>query len=111
MEGKAVYKFAVNAIPDALNNVIAGTGLALNDIDLIIAHQANQRILESAIKHSGLPRSKFFIDIDEFGNTGAATIPLGLAHAVDSGKIKRGDHVILVGFGAGLSWGSLLLEF
>ena len=111
MEGRQIYKFATRAIPEAIAAAIRQAGIGNEDLSLVIAHQANKRILQSAINRNNIPENKYFINIDRFGNTGSATIPLALADARAQGKIRSGDKVVLVGFGAGLSWGSVLLQF
>jgi 3-oxoacyl-[acyl-carrier-protein] synthase-3 len=111
MNGKQIYRFATRAIPEAIAAVTQLAKISNDDLSLVIAHQANKRILQSAIKKNNIPEGKYFVDIDRFGNTGSATIPLALADARSQGRIKPGDIVALVGFGAGLSWGSVLVQF
>lgn len=111
MNGKEIFKFAVNIIPHCINEVLKGTGINLSDINLIIPHQANARIVEATSKKVNLPIEKFYTNLDRFGNTSAASIPLALACAYEDGKVKKGDLVILVGFGGGLTYGAVLLRF
>ncbi len=111
MDGKAVFRFATQTVVDTTNRTLAKAGLTLDDIDLVIPHQANRRILESAAKKLGLPLEKFVINLDKYGNTSAGSIPLALAEAHKTGRIQPGHRVLLVGFGGGLSWGSLLLRW
>lgn len=111
MAGQAVMKFAVKAMADASNAVLEKAGLTYDDIALVIPHQANYRIVDSAIKRMGIDKDKVFLHLEKFGNTSASCIPVALCEAVESGRIKRGDKVILVGFGGGLTWGAALIEY
>lgn len=111
MDGKAVFRFATQTLVDTALRTLERANLKLDDIDLVIPHQANRRILESAAKKLGLPLEKFVINLDRYGNTSAGSIPLALAEAYKAGRIKPGNNVLLVGFGGGLSWGSLLLRW
>ena len=85
--------------------------LTIDDIAMVVSHQMNARIIESAAKRLGLPADKYFINITEYGNTSAASVPLAFDQAIREGKIKRGDIVILVAFGAGLTWGANVIRF
>jgi len=111
MDGQKVYKFAVKAMAEAVKEVTKKAGLNLDDIKLVIPHQANYRILESAIKRMQINRDQVFVNVQKYGNTGAATVAIALADAHKKGKISKGDHVVLTGFGAGLSWGAILLRW
>jgi 3-oxoacyl-[acyl-carrier-protein] synthase-3 len=86
-------------------------GLSLEDIKLVIPHQANRRIIESAAKNLELPMERFFVNIDRYGNTSAASIPIALCEAIDAQMIHSGDHIVLVAFGAGLTWGSAVVKW
>ena len=86
-------------------------GVALEDIDLWVPHQANFRIIDAAARRIGLPMEKVACNIDEYGNTSSASIPLALEEAIRAGRVKSGDKVLLAGFGAGLTWGATLLEW
>lgn len=108
--GKEVYKFAIRALPNAVKKAAEKIGLSIEDIDLIIPHQANIRIIETAANKLGLPMDKFFINLKKYGNTSSATIPLALNEAIEEGKVKKGDKVCLVGFGAGLTYGAVIFE-
>ena len=110
-DGKEVYKFATKALPTAARNAAEKIGLDINDIDLFIPHQANIRIIETAAKNLGVSMDKFFTDIDMHGNTSSASIPIALNDAVEKGVLKRGMKVCLVGFGAGLTLGSVIVEY
>ncbi len=111
MDGRQVFRFATKVIPAAVRKVAQRGGVALREVDWIIAHQANLRILQVAAERLGMPMEKVFCNIDRFGNTSAASIPIALCEAVDEGKVLAGQHVVLVGFGAGLTWGAILLEW
>lgn len=111
MEGQAVFKWAVRLIPEVTHTLLNYAGLQLVDIDLFILHQANRRILDSAIDYLGVPPEKVFMNLDEYGNTSAASIPLSLDEAIRAGRIHKGNRVLLCGFGAGLSWGACIFQF
>jgi 3-oxoacyl-[acyl-carrier-protein] synthase-3 len=111
MEGQSVFKWAVRLIPDVTAELLAHAGLTIDDIDLVILHQANRRILDSANEYLRLPPEKLFMNLDEYGNTSAASIPISLDEAIRSGRICKGSRVLLVGFGAGLSWGACIYQF
>ncbi len=111
MAGRPVFKWAIRILRDTVIDVTAGAGLSLDDIDLLIAHQANIRIIDAATESLGLPKEKVFINLDRYGNTSAASIPLALDEALAQGRIARGDLLLLCGFGAGLTWGTALLKW
>jgi 3-oxoacyl-[acyl-carrier-protein] synthase-3 len=111
MNGPKVYKFAIKAMTDAVESVIEKAGLEKRDIKLVIPHQANYRILKSAVKKMGLGDSQHFVNVQKYGNTGAATVAIALADAVEKGKICKGDNIVLTGFGSGLSWGAIVLRW
>lgn len=110
-DGKEVYKFATKALPTAAKNAADKISLDVSDIDLFIPHQANIRIIETAAKNLGVSMDKFFTNIDMHGNTSSASIPIALNEAVEKGVLKRGMKVCLVGFGAGLTLGSVIIEY
>ncbi|MCS7001557.1 MAG: ketoacyl-ACP synthase III, partial [Dehalococcoidia bacterium] len=111
MNGPEVYRFAVSAMTDSIRDVTTRCGLAPADVDLVIAHQANERILRAAAKQLGLPPERFYQNLERYGNTSAASIPIAITEAVEEGRLRDGDRVVLVGFGGGLSWGAALLEW
>jgi len=111
MAGQAVMKFAVKAMADASEKVINQAGLTWDDIALVVPHQANYRIVDSAIKRMGIEENKVFLNLEKYGNTSASCIPVALTQAVEQGRIKKGDKVVLVGFGGGLTWGAALIEW
>jgi len=106
MDGRAVFKWAVNLLVDSIRAVIQAGSLTTSDLSLVILHQANRRILDAAADALGIAREKLVINLDRYGNTSAGSIPLALDEVLAAGRLKRGDHVILSGFGAGLSWGT-----
>lgn len=110
-DGKEVYKFATKALPTAARKAAEKIGLDLNSVDKFIPHQANIRIIETAAKSIGVSMDKFIINIDSHGNTSSASIPIALDEAVREGKIARGDKLCFVGFGAGLTFGSVICEY
>jgi len=111
MDGRRVFRFATKVIPAAIRKVVQQAGVALQELDLVISHQANLRILQAAAEQLGVPMEKMFVNLDRYGNTSAASIPIALCEAVDDGKLLPGQRVVLVGFGAGLTWGAVLLEW
>ena len=111
MKGPDVFKFATDIFIRQAYAVAEEAGLTMDDIDLWVPHQANRRIIEAAARRIGLPMEKVMVNIDEYGNTSTATIPLALRDAVDAGRIKGGDRVLMAGFGSGLTWGAGLLEW
>lgn len=111
MDGKEVFKFAVRTMEKASHNVVDKAGLKMEDVNLLIPHQANMRIVDAALKKLAMDKSKAYVNLDRYGNMSAASIPVAFAEAVESGSVKKGDHIILVAFGAGLTWGSLLFRW
>lgn len=111
MEGREVFKFAVTMMAEASRQTVKAAGLEISDIDLFIPHQANDRIIKAAARSLGIPEEKVFVNVDRYGNLSAASPPLALCEAVEEGRIKRGDHVVLVAFGAGLSWAATVLRW
>lgn len=110
-DGKAVYKFATNALPKSFQFAAEKIGVTSDDIDYFIPHQANIRIIETAAKKLGVSMDKFIITLDHYGNTSSASIPLALNEAIDNGIIKRGMKISLIGFGAGLTYGGIVMEY
>lgn len=106
MNGQEVFKFAVRSVPEAINEVLDQMELAKEDVDYYILHQANRRIVESVAKRLGEPIEKFPMNLEEYGNTSSASIPLLLDELYRSGKLPEGSRLIMAGFGAGLSWGA-----
>lgn len=104
MDGQSVFKVAVNCVVPSVEAVVALAGLSVSDIDWFVPHQANQRIMDHALKKLGLPANRMVCNIDRYGNTSAASIPIGLAES--QAKFKSGDVVVVIGFGAGFTWGA-----
>ncbi len=111
MQGREVYKSAVNAMRHAAEDALKGLNLAPEDVDMLIPHQANLRIIESIIDRMGIPKEKTFINLDKYGNTSAAAVAIALDEANKTKAIKPGDIVVLVAFGAGLTWASSVLRW
>jgi 3-oxoacyl-[acyl-carrier-protein] synthase III len=111
MDGKRVFRFASKALPSAVQKLLVQANITLDQVDLVIAHQANLRIIQSASEAMKLPADKMFVNIERYGNTSAASIPIALCEAVEQGKITPGKRVVMVGFGAGLTWGATLVEW
>jgi 3-oxoacyl-[acyl-carrier-protein] synthase-3 len=111
MNGREVFRFASRIMATATEEVLARAGLKLDDIDLIVPHQANLRIIQAAARGLKLPMDRFFINIERYGNTSSASIPIAVAEAVKKGQIKSNDKLVLVGFGGGLTWGALVMEW
>ena len=109
--GKEVYKFATNALPKSFELAAQKVGISSEDIDWFVPHQANVRIIETAAKKLGVPMDKFIVTLDHYGNTSSVSIPLALYEAIENGTIKRGQKLALIGFGAGLTYGGIILEY
>ncbi len=109
--GREVYKFAVHAMGESAVRALDKCNLSGDDVDLLVPHQANIRIIESAAKRLGMPMERVFLNLQNYGNTSAASIPLALSEAKRDGHLKRGDTVVVVGFGAGLTWASGVLKW
>lgn len=108
MDGRAVFRFAVEAIPRCINGILAQTNLTLNDIDWVVCHQANERILDHCIKKLHAPAEKFYKNMARYGNTSAASIPIALDEMNGQGRLKPGQKLLCVGFGGGLTWAAAL---
>jgi 3-oxoacyl-[acyl-carrier-protein] synthase-3 len=111
MNGKPVYEFALNAIPEAIHSACERAGITVDDIDYLVPHQANQRIIKAAAKRLGLRPEQMISVIDHYGNTSAASIPLALYDSISKGKIEIPSTLALVGFGGGLTWGAAILRW
>ncbi|MCA1937897.1 MAG: ketoacyl-ACP synthase III [Dechloromonas sp.] len=111
MDGQAVFKFAVRVLADIAEEVCAKASISTADLDWLIPHQANIRIIEATGKKLGVPREKVIVSVDRHGNTSAASVPLALDEAVRDGRIQRGQKVLVEGVGGGFTWGAALLEF
>jgi 3-oxoacyl-[acyl-carrier-protein] synthase III len=111
MAGADVFKFAVRAMGSSAEAAIEKAGIKKEDIDFLVPHQANIRIIDSAVKRFGLPMDKVVVNLDRYGNMSAASIPVALDEAVRGGRIVEGDNLVLVGFGGGLTWGAAVLKW
>ena len=111
MNGRQVFRFATNVITDSILDVLRDADLDLEDVDLIIPHQANARIIEAAARRLKLPIERFFMNVERTGNTSAASIPIALCEAVEAGLLRPDDNVVFVGFGGGLSWAASAIKW
>ena len=111
MQGRQVFKHAVTRMPESVRTALAANALAPDDIDLLIAHQANLRINEMVAQQLGLGADRVYNNIERFGNTTAATIPIAIDECIASGRLKRGDLLVLTGFGSGFTWGSAVIRW
>lgn len=110
INGREVYKFAVTRFEELITDAMNKTGLTPETVSMIVPHQVNQRIIDSAIEKLGFPKDKVFVNIDKYGNTSSASIPIALDEAMRCGRIKRGDALIFVAFGAGLTWANAVVR-
>ena len=110
MDGQGTYKFAVATVPKVIEQVVKDAGLTYDDIDYYVMHQANLRIIESIAKKVKQPMDKFIVNIEKYGNTSAASVGLALDEAFEEGRIKPGDKVLICAFGAGRTWGAVVVE-
>ena len=111
MEGREVFKHAVRSMSEACDRALDGAKMTGADIDLLIPHQANVRIIEATAKHAGIPMDKVYVNVDRFGNTSSASVPMALEEAMAQGRVTDGSTVLLVAFGAGFTWASLVVRF
>lgn len=111
MNGQAVFKFAVNVMGDSSMECITKAGMELDDVDMLIPHQANIRIIEAAARKLRLPMEKVWVNVDVYGNTSAGSVPIALSEAADAGALKEGDNIVLVAFGAGLAWATGIVRW
>jgi len=111
MNGAEIFKLAVRRMADSAGRVVKQAHLSKDDVQCFIPHQANTRIIEAVAKFAHIPMERVFMNLQRYGNTSAASNLIALYEAVRDGRVKKGDHVVLVAFGAGLTWGSLLIEW
>lgn len=110
MDGPEVFKFAVRTLASSLKRAVYDAGLTPDDIDLYIPHQANARIIEAAARQMRVPKEKFFMNLDRYGNTSAASVPLAMVEAIEEGRLKPGDTIAMCAFGAGLTWATVVFQ-
>jgi 3-oxoacyl-[acyl-carrier-protein] synthase III len=111
MRGREVYKLAIRVLPEVVAETLAKAGLTAADVDHVIAHQANLRIIEAALDNLGVPREKCWVNIERFGNTSSASMPITLDEANRAGKLKKGDVIAMMAIGAGMTWGGAVLRW
>jgi len=111
MNGSEIYKFAVRTMSRASKQVLSKAGLTIDDLKLFIPHQANKRIINAVAKKLGLLDDRVFMNVERYGNTSAASIPIALCEAVEEGRLEENDYLVMMGFGAGLSWGAAVLQW
>src|SRR5262247_3097809 len=111
MKGNDVFKVAVRMFVECAETILKRNGFTVSDVDLFIPHQANLRIIEAAVKRVGLPMDKVFVNVDRYGNTGAASVYVAMEEAAAAGRLKRGDLVLLAAFGGGFAWGAALIRW
>ncbi len=111
MNGREVYKFAVRVLPDALGEALAANGMRPDDVDHVVSHQANIRIVESVLDRVGIPMERCWLNLDRYGNTSSASLPISLDEANRAGRLKGGDVIAMMAIGAGMAWGSALLRW
>jgi 3-oxoacyl-[acyl-carrier-protein] synthase-3 len=110
-DGPAVFKFAVSSMADVSAEILQRNGLTGDQVALFVPHQANLRIIDAAARRMGIGQDKVVVNIDRYGNTTCATIPIGLSESVDEGRLRKGDLLVLASAGAGFTWGSALLRW
>jgi 3-oxoacyl-[acyl-carrier-protein] synthase-3 len=111
MDGRPVFKWAIRLLEDTCRDVIRAARYTHGDIDLWVMHQANLRIIDAAIENMGIDRNKVVIHLDRYGNTSAGSVPIALDESCQAGRVRRGDAILMSGFGAGLSWGTAVMRW
>jgi 3-oxoacyl-[acyl-carrier-protein] synthase-3 len=111
MAGREVFKSAVRSMAEAADQALMRAGLTGADIDLLVPHQANMRIIDATARYAGVPMDKVFVNVDRYGNMSSATVPIALDEAAEQGRLKPGDNVMMVAFGAGFTWASAVLRW
>ena len=111
MNGREVFKFATRVLVSSAQDLLEECGVSVEDVDVYVPHQANARIMKHAQERLGIPRERMVVNVDRYGNTSSGSIPLALAEAQEEGQLKKGDLVLMTGMGAGLTWGSALMEW
>ena len=111
MNGREIFRFAVTSMAEATRRVVSDVGLEMSDIELFITHQANERIIQAVARSLGIPRERVFMNIERYGNTSAASVPMALSDAIDQGMVRENDHIAIAAFGSGLSWGAMVFQW
>ena len=111
MDGKEIFRKAVRVVVESAERALADAGLQAADVDLLVPHQANLRIIQAACQRLGIPEERTVVVIDRYGNTSSASIPLALHDALEAGRVRSGDHLLLTGFGGGMTWASAVLRW
>jgi 3-oxoacyl-[acyl-carrier-protein] synthase-3 len=111
MDGPEVYKFATRVVGESISQAVSDAGLTMDDIKLIVPHQANLRIISAAARALKIEESRFMVNLDRYGNTSAASIPIALCEAIQQGKVKENDYLAFCGFGGGLAWGAMVVKW
>jgi len=111
MNGREVFKFATRVLVSSATELLDECGMTVEDVDVYVPHQANVRIIEHAVQKLGVPRERVIVNVDRYGNTSSGSVPLALAEAFAEGLVRKGDLVLMTGMGAGLTWGSALIEW
>jgi 3-oxoacyl-[acyl-carrier-protein] synthase-3 len=111
MAGREVFKFATRIIKPSILEALDKAGIGLNEVNLIVPHQANIRIIQAAARSLNMDENRFMSNLDRYGNTSAASIPIALTEAVESGRVQQGDYLVIIGFGGGLTWGSAVIRW
>lgn len=110
MNGREIFKFATKVMEESIVEILEKENIKIEDIAAIVPHQANLRIIDYVVKRLGIPREKFITNLQNYGNTSGASIPIALCESIDEGNLKKGDNIIMVGFGGGLTWGAALIK-
>ncbi len=110
MNGREIFKFATKVMEESIVEILEKENIKIEDIDAIIPHQANLRIIDYVVKRLGIPREKFITNLQNYGNTSGASIPIALCESINEGNLKKGDNIIMVGFGGGFTWGAALIK-
>ena len=110
MNGREIFKFATKVMEESIVEILEKENIKIEDIAAIIPHQANLRIIDYVVKRLGIPREKFITNLQNYGNTSGASIPIALCESIDEEKKKKGDNIIMVGFGGGLTWRAALIK-
>ncbi|CAG0936704.1 3-oxoacyl-[acyl-carrier-protein] synthase III [Thermoflexales bacterium] len=111
MDGREIFRFATRIVDKSTREVLEQAGLTLDDVELFIPHQANLRIIQAGARTLGVDESRVFVNLEKYGNTSSASIPLALCEAVECGRVRPGDHLVLIGFGAGLAWAAAAIQW